>query len=152
MFSEETVRDRTKMTTFTYHRVPRRADSAKEWIRKERTIRPLHWIRFLPQSHCLSADADDSGWVPLHRRLPLPLLGRYRFRVLAQILVRLAGVDPSKKLVLQLRRLYPLLPRNFRLLQREGPVVEANSSSRPPPHWDWAPFLPVWVFSPSADA
>jgi len=48
MFSDETVRDGTKMTTFTYHRVLRRADSVKEWIRKKKTIRPLHWIHFLP--------------------------------------------------------------------------------------------------------
>jgi len=146
--SKGTIRERTRMTAFTYHRVPHRASSVKEWIRRGKTIRSLDWmsLRFPPRSHCPSADSDQ--WDPLHRRLPLPLLDRRRPHALAQILAHLAEeVDPSKNLALQLRRLYPLLRRNFRPLQREILVAEANSSSRPPPHRGWPPFRPVYIFS-----
>jgi len=80
---------------------------------------------------------NPSGWLPLRRPLLLPLPDDYRFHALAQIPVHLAEwVEPSKKLALQLRRLYSPLGRDFRPLRREALVEEANSLSQPSPHRD----------------
>jgi len=57
--------------------------------------------------------ANASDWLPLHRRLPLPLPDCYRLHTLAQILAPPAEAGPSKSLALQLRQPHPLLGRNF---------------------------------------
>ena len=116
-------------------------------MERDRLPQALRCVHFPQQPRRLGMGANPSGWLPLHRHLALPLLDRRRFHALGQIPVHLTGgVDPSRKLVLQLRRPYPLLRRNFRPLRREVLVAEPNSLNQPP-HRGLSPFRPVCVSS-----
>ena len=118
-YQKEWSETATKTTAFAYCRAPRRVRS-KERMERGGLPRILRCVHFPPQ----------------HRRLPLPLLDRYRLHALAwQILAPLAEeADPSKKLALRLCWPYPLLGRDFHLVRREALVAGANSLSRSSPH------------------
>jgi len=137
---------------FTYCQASHHAGS-KEWEEKDRPPQVLRYVYSPPQSRRPGVGAILSGWFPLHRRVPLPLLGRYRFHALAQIPAHPGGeVDPSKKLALQLRWPHPLLGCDFRPLRCEALVEEAGSLSQLSPHRGQPPFRPAGVFSPLVSA
>ena len=103
-------------------------------MERDELARLLHRAHFPLQPRHLDADANISGLVPLHRCLPLSLLGH----VLAQALARLvAEVDPSERLGV---RLCWLLGRDRRPLRHEALVVEVNSVSQLSPHVRQPPF------------
>jgi hypothetical protein len=80
----------------------------------------------------------------LHRRLPLPLPGRFRFRVLAQALAHLvAEVHPSHGLALRLRWFRSVLGRDCRPLRHEALVAEANPLGQLFPHQCQILFCPI---------
>ena len=82
----------------------------------------------------LGFGVNPSDWLPLRRHLFLPLLDDYRFHAPAQIPTHLAeGVEPLKKLALQLHWLYPLLCRDFHPLRREALAEETSSLSQASP-------------------
>ena len=139
------MEDETRV--FTYCRNPLYA-GPMGWMEKDKSVWLLDWAHFSVQPQCPGPDANASGRLPFHRRLPRSFVSRSDLHLLAWTLVE--GIDPSNGLVIRLRWFCSLLRRDCSL--QHDPVAEANLGTQFFSQWRRPLFCQIRVFPLSGGA